>query len=285
MADADARRARVHSYTEHFRELRGRDLAGSSKPVHYVGAMGTKAARRTRSRREIALRFDVMRDPVDADSAPLPPPPVSDELKLAAIEAIWNHQAWREATWLGHPVARLPSDLYAYQELLSEVRPDVVIVIGDDPGLGGRALFLASVCDQLGRGRVLAVGRDTAGDAPAHDRIVRIVGAAETADTAAEVASHVEPGDNAVVLLGLGAPERVIAAFDHYSPFVRRRLLRGDREHGCARPTGGVELQPGPVGGRQRHPRAASRVRRRPQVGALHRHLQQGRLPETDGRH
>ena len=74
VADADARRERVHSYTEHFRELRGRDLAGSSKPVHYVGAMGTKAARRTRSRREITLRFDAMRDPVDADSAPVPPP-------------------------------------------------------------------------------------------------------------------------------------------------------------------------------------------------------------------
>ncbi len=67
------------------------------------------------------------------------------------------------------------------------MRPDVVVVIGDDPGLGGRALFAASVCDQLGRGRVLAVGRDTAGDAPTHDRITRIVGAAETPETASEV--------------------------------------------------------------------------------------------------
>jgi len=210
----------VHSYTEHFRELRGRDLAGSSKPVHYVGAMGTKAARRTRSRREITLRFDAMRDPVDADSAPVPPSPVSDELKLAAIEAIWNHQAWRDATWLGHPVGRLPSDLYAYQELLAEVRPDVVVVIGDDPGLGGRALFVASVCEQLGHGRVLAVGRDTAGEVPAHDRIVRITGEAETDTTAAKVADHVGPEENAVVIVGLGATPRVIAAFELYSPYV-----------------------------------------------------------------
>ena len=154
VAAADARRDLVYSYTEHFREMRGRDLAGLTKPVYYVGAMGTKAARRTRSRREITLRFDPLRDPVDADSAPLPPPPVSDELKLAAIEAIWNHQAWREATWLGLPVGRLPSDLYTYQELLAEIRPDVVLVIGDDPGLGGRARFAASICDELGTGRV-----------------------------------------------------------------------------------------------------------------------------------
>jgi cephalosporin hydroxylase len=220
VASADARRETVHSYTEHFRELRGRDLAGSSKPVHYVGAMGTKAARRTRSRREITLRFDPMRDPVDVDSAPLPPPPVSDELKLAAIEAIWNHQAWRDATWLGRPVGRLPSDLYAYQELLSEVRPDVVVVIGDDEGLGGRALFAASICELLGHGRVLAVGRDTAGEVPAHERITRVVGAAESDETAAAVSAHVAAGENAVVIVGLGAIQRVLGAFDRYSPLV-----------------------------------------------------------------
>jgi cephalosporin hydroxylase/predicted O-methyltransferase YrrM len=220
VASADARRQTVHSFTEHFRELRGRDLAGSSKPVHYLGAMGTKAARRTRSRREITLRFDPLRDPVDADSAPVPPSPVSDELRLAAIEAIWNHQAWRDATWLGVPVGRLPSDLYALQELLADVGPDVVLVLGDDEGLGGRALFAASVCDQLGRGRVIAVGRDSAGEVPAHARITRLVGAAETPEVAAQVKDLVAEGENAVVVIGLGAVQRVVGAFEHYAPLV-----------------------------------------------------------------
>ena len=63
-----------------------------------------------------------------------------DELKLAAIEAVWDRQAWREATWLGHRVNRFPTDLHCYQELLVAQRPDVVVVTGDDDGLGGRGL-------------------------------------------------------------------------------------------------------------------------------------------------
>ena len=100
VADEAARRQRVVSYRQHFEELRGRPLLGVDRPVHFVGAMATKAARRTRSRRVLKLGFDTMRDPTQVDAPPVPP---ADEVKLAAIEAVWDHQAWREATWLGSP--------------------------------------------------------------------------------------------------------------------------------------------------------------------------------------
>ncbi|MEJ7582476.1 MAG: CmcI family methyltransferase [Acidimicrobiales bacterium] len=219
VADAEIRRGLVFSYGEHFRELRGRTLVGLNDPVHYVGAMATKAARRTRSRREITLGFDPLRDPVDGDNAPKPVAFVPDELKLAAIEAIWNNQAWKTATWLGQPVGRFPTDLYSYQELLVQVRPTLVLVAGDDPGLGGRALFMASILDQLGHGRVVALVADPDTDGfPTHARAEHVVGAAETstvADKAVEIG-----GDPArtVVFIGLGAVHRVIAAFELYAP-------------------------------------------------------------------
>ena len=156
VTDEIERRERVVSYREHFQALRGRALIGLDRPVHYVGAMATKAARRTRSRREVRLRFDAVRQPA-SDSAP--PVPLPDELKLAAIEAVWDHRTWEGATWLGHPINRYPADLHVYQELLVAIRPDVVVVAADDPGIGGRALFLASVCEQLGHGRVVRCWR------------------------------------------------------------------------------------------------------------------------------
>jgi cephalosporin hydroxylase len=220
VADAAKRRDLVASYREHFDELRGRGLAGITKPVHFVGSMSTKAARRTRSRHEISLAFDPLRDPVGTKGGEAHSAPVPDELKVAVIDAMWHNGAWRDATWLGHRVARLPTDLYSYQELLTQVRPASVIIVGNDEGLGGRALFAASICDQLGHGRVVAVGGPEAGEVPDHERIVRVVGAPEDPAVAAEVRAAVGDAADAVVFLGLGAVERVVFAFELYAPLV-----------------------------------------------------------------
>jgi cephalosporin hydroxylase/GT2 family glycosyltransferase len=217
VADEVERRERVVMYREHYEELRGRRLDGLDRPVHFVGAMATKAARRTRSRRELSLRFDVMREPTDIAT---PPAPLPDELKLAAIEAVWDHQAWREATWLGHPVNRYPSDLHVYQEILAEVRPSVVVLAGDDDGLGGRALFLASICDQLGHGHVVAVGDGDVAARPSHPRVTHLAGAAEGPAAAVEVAALAPSAPGALVILGLGEVTRVVAAFERYAPMV-----------------------------------------------------------------
>jgi cephalosporin hydroxylase len=217
VADEAARRERVVVYRDHFERLRGRPLAGVDRPVHYVGAMATKAARRTRSRRELSLRFDPMREATDVGQAPTP---LSDELKLAAIEAVWDHQAWRATTWLGHPVNRYPADLHVYQELLTDVRPDLVVVAGDDPGLGGRSLFVASVCEQLGHGRVVAVGRGDESERPRHARVVHITGPPEDPAVAQHVAALASGRAGAMVILGLSDVTRVVSAFEHYAPLV-----------------------------------------------------------------
>jgi cephalosporin hydroxylase/GT2 family glycosyltransferase len=218
VTDEIERRERVVSYREHFEALRGRALIGLDRPVHYVGAMATKAARRTRSRREVRLRFDAVRQPVSDSATPVPLP---DELKLAAIEAVWDHRAWEGARWLGHPVNRYPADLHVYQELLAEARPNVVVVAADDPGLGGRALFLASVCEQLGHGRVVAVGDDDLAGRPSHPRLDHVVGAPE-APAVAEKVTALAPSSrpSALVLLGLSDVSQVIAAFERYAPMV-----------------------------------------------------------------
>jgi cephalosporin hydroxylase/GT2 family glycosyltransferase len=217
VADEAARRERVVSYREHFTELRGRPLAGLDRPVHYIGTMATKAARRTRSRRELKLGFDVMRGAAGEARSPVQIP---DELKLAAIEAVWGHGAWQDATWLGHPVNRYPADLHLYQELLAEIRPNLVVVAADDAGLGGRALFVASVCEQLGHGQVVAVDSDDESERPNHARITHLVGAPESPVVAEEV-TRLAPGPpDALVILGLSQINRMVAAFERYAPLV-----------------------------------------------------------------
>jgi cephalosporin hydroxylase/glycosyltransferase involved in cell wall biosynthesis len=217
VTDEIERRERVVSYREHFEALRGRALIGLDRPVHYVGAMATKAARRTRSRRELQLGFDVVPQPTGHPATPIPLP---DEVKLAAIEAVWDHRAWQGATWLGHPVNRYPADLHMYQELLAEIRPDVVVAAADDPGLGGRALFLASVCEQLGHGRVVAVGNLDHPERPRHSRLTHVVGAPEAPAVAEKVTALAPAQPSALVLLGMSEISRIVAAFERYAPMV-----------------------------------------------------------------
>lgn len=217
VSDEAVRRQRVFSYGAHFRDLRGRGLAGLNKPVHYVGSMDTKAARRTRSRREVRLAFDVDRDPVGStEAAPLPVP---EEVKLAAIEALWDVQAWRDSTWLGHPVARYPTDLHSFQELMAQVRADTIVLLGDDVGLGGRALFAASVADGLGLGRVVAAGRSEVASRPEHPRISHVEG--DPVDPAVRAAIEARAGDGSwLLVIGLGSPQRVIGAFEAFAAHV-----------------------------------------------------------------
>ena len=217
VADETARRERVVSYRQHFEALRGRPLVSGDRPVHYVGAMATWPARRTRARRWPTVVADAMREATE-QAGPLCPIP--DELKLAAIASMWDHQAWKDATWLGHPVNRYPADLHVYQELLMKVRPSLVVLAGDDAGLAGRALFVASVCDQVGRGHVVTVGRGDRSERPTHPRMTHVAGAPEKAAVAEEVAALAPEPPGALVMLGLGAMGRVIAAFERYAPLV-----------------------------------------------------------------
>jgi cephalosporin hydroxylase len=96
----------------------------------------------------------------------------------------------------------------------------LIVVIGDDDGLGGRTLLAASVCDQLDHGRVIGVGRGEPGERPPHPRITQLGGPPEAAEVAAQVHDLAGGESEALVIIGLGEPLRVAAAFDHYAPLV-----------------------------------------------------------------
>jgi cephalosporin hydroxylase/glycosyltransferase involved in cell wall biosynthesis len=219
VVDEVQHRERVASYGEHFAELRGRRLLGTDRPIKYVGALDRGAAKRTRARRAFPAQLDAFRDPVDHD-ADVSPIPVAEELRLAAIEATWDRKAWKEATWLGHRVNRYPADLHSYQELLFRHRPEVVILTGEDDGLEGRARFVAGVLEQIGHGRVVAVGPDALDAATEHERVTQIPGRPDDPEVAARVRNEVGAATSSMVFLALGEDRRVMAAFEHYADLV-----------------------------------------------------------------
>jgi cephalosporin hydroxylase len=91
-------------------------------------------------------------------------------------------------SWMGVPVVKNPLDSWIFQEIIFEVRPDVIVEIGS--AAGGTTLFCANLLDLLGNGSVISVDIDHSGFKVEHDRITKVTGdslAPETIDRVTEL--------------------------------------------------------------------------------------------------
>jgi cephalosporin hydroxylase len=218
-ADPEDRRSTIVGYADHFADLRGRSFRGAGKTLHYVGTM-IPAAQRTRARRMTASAFHKGPVTTGPDGQPTTSTPIPDDLKSSFTDAFWHSLAWRDTTWLGHRVAKAPTDLIVYQELIERIRPDWIIETGS--ANGGRALFLASVCELLDHGRVVSIDPHVADNRAEHPRITYIEGQAQEPDTFARVQQLVGDTPHALLILGSlpGTNLRIEGEFNVYGGLV-----------------------------------------------------------------
>jgi len=106
---------------------------------------------------------------------------------------------WRRNHWLGVRALKTPFDLWIYQEILFELRPDVVIETGT--ARGGSAYFLASMMDLIGAGRVITVDVQPRDDRPSHPRITYLTGSSTDPEIVAAVRGSIGAGDRTMVIL------------------------------------------------------------------------------------
>ncbi len=81
-------------------------------------------------------------------------------------------QTWQTTSWMGIPTQKCPTDMWIYQEILFEVKPDLLIETGT--AYGGSALFFAHIMDLMGKGRVTTVDILDTGQRPTHPRITYV---------------------------------------------------------------------------------------------------------------
>jgi cephalosporin hydroxylase len=155
------------------------------------------------------------------DGIPKTPVPIPEELRTAFIEAFWDGLSWKDSKWLGRTITNAPTDLFVYQELLGIVRPDWIVETGTKGG--GRALFLASICDLLGHGRVVSIVEGAGGASrPEHDRVVYLQEPPYDERAFARVRELTGDQPNALVILGSPSPPpRLLREFAGYAPLVR----------------------------------------------------------------
>jgi cephalosporin hydroxylase len=120
---------------------------------------------------------------------------------------------WSRTSWLGIPLLKNPLDLWVYQEILWEVRPSLVIETGTYRG--GSALYIASLCDLMGHGRVLTIDIEREENRPQHPRIEYVEGSSVSAKTIDLVEQRVAAA---------GGPVLVVLDSDHHEPHVQAEL-------------------------------------------------------------
>jgi cephalosporin hydroxylase len=138
----------------------------------------------------------------------------------------WNQKYVYTFSWFGIPIIQLPSDILRYQEVITQLKPDVIIETGI--AHGGSAIFVASLCKALGRGRVIAVDIDIRAHNrkrieahPLFELITLFEGSSVEPQTVGQVRKLVRPGESVLVLLDSNhSYDHVMLELEAYSPLV-----------------------------------------------------------------
>jgi cephalosporin hydroxylase len=110
-----------------------------------------------------------------------------------------REQTWRNTRYFGTDILKCPLDLWIYQELFHELRPDLIIETGT--AFGGSAAYMASLCDLLDNGRIITIDALEREGRPQHPRVTYLSGFSTDAEIVSEVRSQVRPGDRVLVIL------------------------------------------------------------------------------------
>ena len=126
---------------------------------------------------------------------------------------------WKATTFLGVPTWKVPLDLWVYQELLFELRPGLIVETGT--AHGGSGLYLATLCETLGRGEVVSVDIGQWPERPAHPRLTYLPAASTDPRVVAQVAERAAGAGAVLVLLDSDhRRDHVLAELRAYAPMV-----------------------------------------------------------------
>lgn len=109
------------------------------------------------------------------------------------------HRTWHNTFWLGKPLFKLPLDLWIYQEIIYDLKPDVIIECGTFKG--GSALFFASLCDLINKGKILTIDIKEREGRPHHKRIQYILGSSTFKTVFDNVRNNIKEKDKVIVFL------------------------------------------------------------------------------------
>lgn len=129
-------------------------------------------------------------------------------------------------SWMGVPIIQLPADIMATQEVIFAGKPDIIIETG--VARGGSVIFMASLLELLGKGKVIGVdidirphNRETIETHPMAKRISLIQGSSIASAIVDRVRAEIPERSSVMVVLDSDhSRDHVLAELRAYGPLV-----------------------------------------------------------------
>jgi len=123
-----------------------------------------------------------------------------------------------KATWRGTTVWKNPLDAWVYQEIIFEVRPDVVVEIGTR--YGGSALFFADLLTLADKGVVISIDADHSECRIEHGRVQLLTGNSSDPAVIGQVREACAGRRVLVMQDGGHDADQALADLENYAPLV-----------------------------------------------------------------
>jgi len=149
---------------------------------------------------------------------------------LQALSRVWvreitPHKYAYNFTWMGRPIIQFPQDMMAMQEIIWNVRPDLIVETGI--AHGGSIIYYASLLELLGHGEVIGIdvdirawNREAIEGHPMSKRLHMIEGSSIDPAIVARV-RECAAGKRAIVVLDSNhTHDHVLAELKAYAPIV-----------------------------------------------------------------
>ncbi len=152
------------------------------------------------------------------------------ELKAKSLDWMLHsdkHKYIYNYSWMGRPIIKFPQDIMALQEVIWDVKPDLIIETGI--AHGGSIIFSASMMELLGNdGKVIAVdidirkhNRDEIESHPMFKRIKLLEGSSTSADILAQITDYAKDFKKVMVCLDSNhTHQHVLDEMRLYAPLV-----------------------------------------------------------------
>jgi len=147
------------------------------------------------------------------------------------ISRLWVKTGWDQKyqytfTWFGRPMIQLPEDVLRIQEVIYQLKPDVIIETGI--AHGGSLILWASLCKAMDRGRVIGVdieirphNRQALESHELFPWITLIEGSSTDSAIVQNIKSMIKPNDIVLVILDSDhTKQHVLAELEAYHSMV-----------------------------------------------------------------
>jgi cephalosporin hydroxylase len=157
--------------------------------------------------------------------------PIGSPEAFKIISDVWLRSGWDAKyvysfSWMGRPVIQLPDDMIRIQEVIFNIKPDLIIETG--VAHGGSLIFYASLCKAMEKGRIIGVdieirphNRKAIEEHFLYPYIDLIEGSSVDGKVVKAVEEFIQPGDTVLVLLDSNhSYTHVLNELRAYSPMV-----------------------------------------------------------------